>query len=140
MQTKLFFTSVLLTLSLLSTLQAQSGKYPLPEMDPNEYPVPKIGCLAAGGCHSNIEPIRAHDSAMAVEIYTKGAMLGDPNGRVVCHGGDPKEEKDANLAHKGAPAGSPLKAFNRHAASLSINDKTCGQCHAAWVWPNIGPS
>jgi hypothetical protein len=103
-------------------------------MDPSEYPVPKIGCLATGGCHSEIEPIRGHDSAMAVEIYAKGAMLGDPNGCVVCHGGDPKEEKDANLAHKGAPAGSPLKAFNRHATSLSINDKTCGQCHGAWVY------
>jgi hypothetical protein len=121
-------------LSLFFTLQARSGENPLPEMDPEEYPTPKVGCLATGGCHSGIEPIRSHNSGMALEIYTKGSMLGDPNGCVVCHGGNPKEEKDANLAHSGAPAGSQLKAFNRHSASLSISDKTCGQCHAAWVY------
>jgi len=116
------------------SIPSLSIEYPLPEMDPKGYPAPGTGCLASGACHSVIEPIRAHNSDMAVQIYTRGAILGDPNGCVVCHGGNPKEEKNAKLAHQGAPAGSPLKAFNRHSASLSINDSTCGQCHVAWVY------
>jgi hypothetical protein len=65
------------------------------EMDPKGYPGPDTGCLAPGKCHAGIEPIRAHNSDMAKQIYGKGAALGDPNGCVVCHGGDPTEEKDA---------------------------------------------
>ncbi len=56
-------------------------------------------------CHAGIEPIRAHNSGMAVEIYRKGKILGDPNGCVVCHGGNPQEEKDPAAAHRGAPIG-----------------------------------
>ena len=114
--------------------RATSAEYPVKEMDPDGYPAPNVGCLATVQCHAGIEPIRAHNSDMAVQIYIRGAMLGDPNGCVVCHGGNPKEEKDADIAHRGAPQGSPLKDFNRHSASLSINDKSCGQCHIAWVY------
>ena len=71
-----------------------------------DYPAPKTGCLAPDKCHVGIEPIRAHDSEMAKQIYEKGAALGDPNGCVVCHGGDPKEEKDAKKrAHRRASRG-----------------------------------
>jgi hypothetical protein len=71
---------------------------------------------------------------MSQQIYGRGKKLGDPNGCVICHGGNPKEEKDASIAHQGAPAGSPLKTFNRHSASMWINDKTCGLCHKNWVY------
>ena len=70
-------------------------------MNPGGFPAPNVGCLATGKCHSGIEPIRAHDSQMAKQIYAKGAKLGDPNGCVICHGGNPKEEKDAKTAHTG---------------------------------------
>lgn len=78
---------------------------PVAGMDPAGYPAPNVGCLATDKCHTGIEPIRSHDSRMAREIYAKGATLGDPNGCVVCHGGNPKEEKEAKIAHSGAPEG-----------------------------------
>ena len=58
---------------------------PVTGMDPTDYPAPNVGCLAPGKCHAGIEPIRAHDSQMAEQIYAKGARLGDPNGSVICH-------------------------------------------------------
>jgi hypothetical protein len=119
---------------LLVNSPAVFAKNPLPEMDPEGYPAPKKACLASGKCHAGIEPIRSHDSGMAQQIYIKGKKLGDPNGCVICHGGNPKEEKDATLAHQGAPEGSRLKTFNRHSASMWINDKTCGLCHHKWVY------
>jgi len=106
----------------------------VPGMDPQGFPAMGKGCLANGKCHEGIEPIRAHNSGMAEEIYKKGKMLGDPNGCVVCHGGNPKEEKDPALAHQGAPAGNKLQVFTRHAASMWVNDKTCGQCHEELVY------
>jgi hypothetical protein len=71
---------------------------------------------------------------MAKEIYKTGKKLGDPNGCVVCHGGNPEEENDPKIAHMGTPRGSPLEVFNRHSASMGINEKTCGQCHKEWVY------
>lgn len=91
--------TLLLTLSPLSAIAAS----PLPEMDAAGYPAPNTGCLAAGKCHMGIEPIRAHNSEMAKQIYQMGSKLGDPNGCVVCHGGNPAEEKEAVKAHTGAP-------------------------------------
>mgnify|MGYP000070740851 CR=1 FL=1 len=114
--------------------QSESPETAMAQMDPQGYPAPMTGCLAPGKCHSGIEPIRAHDSEMARQIYSKGKKLGDPNGCVICHGGNPAEEKDAKLAHTGVPEGSALKAFNRHSASMWINDKTCGPCHMEWVY------
>ena len=106
----------------------------VPDMDPAAYPAPGVGCLASGKCHGGIEPIRGHDSGMAREIYAKGAQLGDPNGCVVCHGGNPKEEKDAKIAHTGAPAGSSLTTFVVHSGSVWVNEKICGQCHREWTY------
>jgi len=65
-----------------------------PELYGAQYPAPGKGCIAAE-CHAGIEPIRAHESQMAQDIYKLGAKMGDPNGCVVCHGGNPAEEKDA---------------------------------------------
>ncbi len=121
-------------LILFYALRAGAENYPLPEMDPNGFPAPDTGCLASGQCHAGIEPIRAHNSGMAQQIYERSRLMGDPNGCVVCHGGNPKEEKDAKVAHSGTPPGSRLEAFNRHAASMGINNKTCGMCHAKWVY------
>jgi hypothetical protein len=104
------------------------------EMDPKGYPGPDTGCLAPGKCHAGIEPIRAHNSDMAKQIYGKGAALGDPNGCVVCHGGDPTEEKDAQKAHTGAPQGGKLDTFVLHSASVWVNPKICGQCHEKYVY------
>ena len=111
-----------------------NAAYPVPDMDPQGYPALNTGCLAPGKCHAGIEPIRAHQSEMAKQIYDMGAKLGDPNGCVVCHGGDPKEEKDAKKAHTGAPDGSPLNTFVLHSASVWVNEKICGQCHQDWVY------
>ena len=120
-----------LFLILLSTTTALAA---LPEMDPRGYPAPNTGCLAPGKCHAGIEPIRGHNSDMAKQIYAKGDALGDPNGCVVCHGGDPAEEKDAKKAHTGAPQGGKLDTFVVHSASVWVNQKICGQCHAKYVY------
>lgn len=110
------------------------AKSPLPEMDPAGYPAPNTGCMAPGKRHAGIEPIRAHNSEMTKQIYQMGGKLGDPNGCVVCHGGDPAEEKDAAKAHTGAPQGSQLDTFVVHSASVWVNEKICGQCHKEWVY------
>ncbi len=107
---------------------------PLQSMDPAGYPAPNTGCMAPGKCHSGIEPIRAHDSKMAKRIYELGSSQGDPNGCVICHGGNPKEEKDAKIAHTGAPQGSLLSEFVVHSGSVWVNEKTCGQCHKEWTY------
>lgn len=119
---------------LVLPYQSLSAQFPVAEMDPKGFPAPNRGCLAAGKCHGGIEPITAHDSKMAKEIYKSGKKLRDPNGCVVCHGGTPEEENDAKMAHSGTPRGSQLEAFNRHSASMGINEKTCGQCHKEWVY------
>lgn len=60
-------------------------------LDPNAYPANKEGCLS---CHQGIEPIKDYDSAMAQQIYAMGSAFGDPNGCIICHGGNPNETKD----------------------------------------------
>lgn len=119
---------------LIFSSQILRAEYPVVEMDSRRFPAPNSGCLSPGTCHAGIEPIRGHDSGMAKKIYEMGGKLGDPNGCVICHGGNPQEQKNAKIAHFGAPEGSPIKDFNRHAASMWINDKTCGQCHEKWVY------
>ena len=132
---KLLLVLLSVTLALLLLPAAVwSSTFPVPGMDPAGYPAPNTGCLAPGKCHSGIEPIRAHDSQMAQQIYQIGSNLGDPNGCVVCHGGNPKEEKDAKIAHSGAPEGSSLDRFVLHSGSVWVNEKICGQCHQPWVY------
>ncbi|MHC4945759.1 MAG: cytochrome C [Planctomycetota bacterium] len=75
------------------------------------------GCMK---CHEGIEPIREKGSQMLAEILQKGRAAGDPDGCIVCHGGDrTAEEEDA--AHSGEYYPDP--------GSPWINEKTCGQCH-----------
>lgn len=92
----------------------------------NEYPAPNQGCLS---CHKGIEPIKDSNSDMAQQIYALGEGLGDPNGCVVCHGGNPNETKDKKIAHKGAPEGNALDFFTPVPGSFEVIDKTCGTCH-----------
>lgn len=87
-----------------------------------EYPSPGTGCLA---CHTSIEPIRAHDSGMMQDIYAEGKKRGDLNGCTVCHRGNPNEEEDTNLAHAD---------YIRYPASMWVNEKTCGLCHAEYIY------
>ena len=100
---------------------AVNAAYPVPDMDPQGYPALNTGCLAPGKCHAGIEPIRAHQSEMAKQIYDMGAKLGDPNGCVVCHGGDPKEEKDAKkptLVHLMGALSIPLSSIRLPSGSM----------------------
>ncbi len=125
---------VLAAFVLIVVVPLSHAANPLPEMDPAGYPAPNTGCLAPGKCHAGIEPIRAHNSEMAKQIYSKGVPLGDPNGCVICHGGNPNEEKEAVLAHSGAPAGGMLDTFVVHSGSVWVNEKICGQCHEKYVY------
>ena len=81
-------------------------------------------------CHQGIEPTRPLNSEMMRQILERGAAMGDPNGCVVCHGGNPHETTDKHRAHSGAPKGSPLKAFTPVPGALQVNEMTCGECHA----------
>ncbi len=92
-------------------------------LDPDNFPDPGHGCLATG-CHDNIEPIRQHNSQMASEIYQKGAEMGDPNGCVVCHSGNPQARSKTKAHHN----------LIKYPASMWVNAKTCGQCHEEHVY------
>jgi len=95
------------------------------------FPAENQYCLA---CHQGIEPTRPLQSGMMQAIFARGRELGDPNGCVVCHAGTPAEIKNKDVAHSGAPAGSPLKSFTATPGALQLNDATCGQCHADHVY------
>ena len=95
-----------------------------------DFPAPKKACLT---CHDGVEPFTAHDTQMAQQIYALGATVGDPNGCVVCHGGNPKITDTEKKAHSGAPKGNLLDFFTPTPGGLSVIDKTCGACHAEQV-------
>ena len=97
-----------------------------PEIGTQKFPEKDGYCLA---CHKGIEPARPLESKMMKEILALGLELGDPNGCVVCHGGNPDETVNKDKAHSGAPKGSLLKGFTPVPGALSVNDNTCGQCH-----------
>ena len=82
-------------------------------------------CLA---CHQGVEPIRASDSGMMVTIRALGTGVGDPDGCVVCHGGNPQAVTEEE-AHTEAPQGIRADTFYPDPGSIWIVDKTCGQCH-----------
>ncbi len=84
------------------------------------------GCMQ---CHSGIELIRNADSRMMRQIMQRGLESGDPAGCVVCHGGNPKERENQDLAH----AGRGNTGFWPAPASPWINQQTCGQCHPQHV-------
>ncbi len=90
------------------------------------------GCLT---CHQGIE--RFTDGVMQETIEALGKEHGDPGGCVVCHGGNPKETKNASLAHRGTPkelkaAGGP-ELFYPDPGSVWIANKSCGQCHQGYA-------
>ena len=91
-----------------------------------KFPAENAYCLT---CHQGIEPSRPLESDMMKQILDKGKVLGDPNGCVICHGGNPKETKNKELAHSGAPKGNALKEFTPVPAALQVNENTCGLCH-----------
>ncbi|WP_308550547.1 hypothetical protein [uncultured Parabacteroides sp.] len=96
------------------------------QADTGSFPAGKQHCLA---CHEGIEPARPLQSGMMQAILAKGASMGDPNGCVVCHGGNPAETINSQRAHSGAPAGSRLTSFTPVPGALQVNDNTCGLCH-----------
>ena len=92
------------------------------------------GCLS---CHDGIENIRDPNSAMLLSIKALGTQHGDPEGCVICHGGNPKATtKEA--AHKGSPqsliAAKGAQMFYRDPGSIWINKFTCSQagCHQSY--------
>ncbi len=88
----------------------------------HSFPAEGKGCLT---CHEGIEPIRQHNLKMMQAIYKEGREEGDPNGCVVCHYGNPKEENNKELAHKDIVI---------HPGSMWTNDRTCGKCHEDHVY------
>lgn len=98
-----------------------------PDISEQRFPAENKYCLT---CHQGIEPARPLQSKMMQEILAKGEKMGDPNGCVVCHGGNPSETRRKELAHSGVPQGSPLKAFTPVPSALQVNENTCGLCHA----------
>ncbi len=92
------------------------------------------GC---NSCHEGIEDIRDNQSAMMLQIKAIGGGNGDPNGCVVCHGGNPQGlTKDE--AHTGSPKGlqegAGPKMFYPDPGSIWIADNTCGQCHQGYPY------
>lgn len=92
----------------------------------------KQGCMS---CHYNLESIMPTNSAMMQAIYIEGEFVGDPNGCVVCHGGNPKATTKQE-AHQGSP--EELKEhgaqnFYPNPGDLAIAEFTCGLCHGIYV-------
>lgn len=93
------------------------------------------GCTASS-CHQGIEPILQPSSGMFREIRGDGRKLGDADGCVICHGGNPKAVTKS-AAHHGAIASLAKKggpdAFYPDPASPWVNNRTCAQCHPKLV-------
>lgn len=133
--TALFIINYYLNLGYISTasaavpaVQSMPDKPLLsPPIDSGTFPAEKQYCLT---CHQGIEPARPLASDMMVQILEKGKAMGDPNGCVVCHGGNPHETVNKVKAHSGKPAGSQLAAFTPVPGALQVNENTCGLCHS----------
>ncbi|MCH2108713.1 MAG: cytochrome C [Polyangiaceae bacterium] len=93
------------------------------------------GCTQSS-CHGGIEKIRSLDSPMMKEILARGVAVGDPDGCVPCHGGQPRA-KTAAAAHQGAPVEFRSSDPKQHGpqdfysdpSSPWINEHSCGPCH-----------
>ena len=93
------------------------------------------GCIS---CHEGIEDIREETSAMLAQIKGMGVAQGDPEGCVVCHGGNP-QGLTAEEAHQGRPEkamASGPKTFYPDPGSVWIADNSCGQsgCHQGYPY------
>ncbi len=92
------------------------------------------GCIS---CHNGIEDIRADDSTMMIMIKSMSAQHGDPEGCVLCHGGDPTATT-VEAAHKDSPqsliTSRGPQTFYPDPGAMDINKFTCGQsaCHAGY--------
>ena len=96
----------------------------------------EVGC-ATSKCHEGLMSIVPEELPMMQMIIMAGQQHGDPDGCVVCHGGNPKAtEKEA--AHKGIPASMRQapgpKEFYPDPGSIWISDKSCGQCHPGYTY------
>jgi hypothetical protein len=95
---------------------------------------------AAGGCsteecHQGIADIKPADHEMMRTIKMNGSLHGDPDGCVMCHGGNPKATTKEE-AHKGVPptlriAPGP-KDYYPDPGSLWVAAKSCGACHPGY--------
>jgi hypothetical protein len=72
---------------------------------------------------------------MLAAIKGYGQAAGDPEGCVVCHGGDPETDV-LEEAHQGAPEAVSPKNFYPDPGSIWIADETCGQegCHTDYPY------
>ena len=92
------------------------------------------GCIS---CHNGIEDIRDDASTMMIMIKSISAQHGDPEGCVLCHGGDPTATT-VEAAHKDSPASLVQsrgpQTFYPDPGAMDINKFTCGQsaCHAGY--------
>ena len=69
---------------------------------------------------------------MMKQIVARGRDVGDPEGCVVCHGGNPAASTK-NAAHSGGPGGLGPQEFYPDPGSPWVNEHTCGPCHAGLV-------
>ena len=96
------------------------------------------GCSTAE-CHQGIAEIREDGSEMLNTIKLNCSQHGDPDGCVMCHGGNPKATKKEE-AHQGVPptlriAPGP-KEFYPDPGSIWIAENSCGACHPGYVYRN----
>ncbi len=102
----------------------------------------KTAVYGAGGCstrecHQGIADIKPSDHEMMRTIKMNGSQHGDPDGCVMCHGGNPKAIK-MEEAHKGVPptlriAPGP-KDYYPDPGSIWVADNSCGACHPGYVY------
>ncbi|BHH84877.1 cytochrome C [Desulforhopalus sp. 52FAK] len=95
-----------------------------------------VGC-STQECHLGIANIKPDDHEMMRTIKMIGSHHGDPDGCVMCHGGNPKAVTKEE-AHKGIPptlriAPGP-KDYYPDPGSIWIADNSCGACHPGYVY------
>ena len=92
------------------------------------------GCTTTD-CHPGTPAIVPPQLPMMQLIRQTGQRHGDPQGCVICHGGNPNARKK-KAAHRGVPPslgrGMGPKAFYPNPGDLSVADNTCGVCHIGY--------
>ncbi len=88
-------------------------------------------------CHSGLASIKPENDEMLRTIKMNGSQHGDPDGCIMCHGGNPKATTKEE-AHKGVPATLKFspgpKDFYPDPGSIWIADNSCGACHPGYVY------
>ena len=121
---------LLLTLSFILTSAAIAQAQEVPD-EVTPAMAEEKGCLS---CHEGIEDFT--QGVMMETIWSMGPDYGDPEGCVVCHGGNP-QGLTADEAHSGTVAllaedGGP-HTFYPDPGSVWIADRSCGQCHDGYA-------